>query len=168
MIETDTRKTLLRMIPYGLFILAAHGTDDRVAAAAVNWVTQASFKPPLVAVAVRQDSFTHTLIQESGFFALNMLGKEQAAAASAFFKPSVREGMTLSGQPFHFGETGAPVFDNFPGWVECRLAGTLALGDHTLFAGEVIAGGLRQPIVGRPDDAILTLRDLGGNIFYGG
>jgi len=168
MIDNDTKKTVLRMIPYGLFVLTSRGDNDQVAAAAVNWVTQTSFKPPLIAVAVRADSFAHTLIQESGVFALNALGKDQAAAAFAFFKPTVREGMTLSGEPFHDGETGCPILDNFPAFAECRVAGSLAVGDHTIFAGEVVAVGLKQPIQGRPDDAILTLRDLGPNIFYGG
>jgi flavin reductase (DIM6/NTAB) family NADH-FMN oxidoreductase RutF len=156
------------MIPYGLFILTARGENDQVAAAAVNWVTQASFKPPLIAVAVRQDSFVHTLIQQSSFFALNVLGKTQSTAAFTFFKPTVRDGSTLSGEAFHAGETGSPILESVPAWFECKLSGTLALGDHTIFAGEVIAAGLNQAIEGRPDDAILTLRDLGGNIFYGG
>ena len=168
MIDNDTKKTVLRMIPYGLFVLTAYGAGDQVAAAAVNWVTQASFKPPLVAVAVRADSHAHALIQESGVFALNALGKEQAGVAFAFFKPTVRDGMTLSGEPFHYGETGCPILDRLPAFAECRVTGSLALGDHTIFAAEVVAVGLNQAIQGRPDDAILALRDLGANIFYGG
>jgi flavin reductase (DIM6/NTAB) family NADH-FMN oxidoreductase RutF len=168
MINNDTKKTVLRMIPYGLYVLTSQGANDQVAAAAVNWVTQASFKPPLLAVAVKGDSFAHTLIQESGVFALNVLGKDQAATAFAFFKPTVRDGMTLSGEPFHYGETGAPILDRAPAFVECRVSGSLAHGDHTLFLGEVVAVGLSQPLQGRPDDAILALRDLGANIFYGG
>ena len=168
MIDNDTKKTVLRMIPYGLFILTSHGAGDAIAAAAVNWVTQASFKPPLLAVAVRADSHAHALIQESGVFALNVLGKDQGAAAFAFFKTTVREGTTLSGEPFHFGETGSPILDHVPAWVECKLVGSIAQGDHTIFAGEVVAVGLNQPPSGRPDDAILVLRDLGPNIFYGG
>lgn len=169
MIDNDTKKTVLRMIPYGLFILTSQGANDQVAAAAVNWVTQTSFKPPMVAVAVRSDSFAHTMIQESGVFALNVLGKDQSAAAFAFFKPSVRDGMTLSGEPFHYGETGSPIFENVPAFVECRVSGSLSGGgDHTIFVGEVVSVGLKQAVQGRPDDAILTLRDLGGSIFYGG
>ena len=168
MVDTDTRKTVLRMIPYGLYVLTAQGKTGQVAAAAVNWVTQTSFKPPLVAVAVRQDSLTCALIQESGAFALNILGKGQATTAFAFFKPTVRDGMTLSGEPFHFGETGSPLLESVPGWVECRLAGSLAVGDHTIFAGEVVTSGTNQAINGRPDEVTLWLRDLGSNIFYGG
>jgi flavin reductase (DIM6/NTAB) family NADH-FMN oxidoreductase RutF len=168
MIDNDTKKTVLRMIPYGLFVLTSLGKDNQVAAAAVNWVTQTSFKPPMVAVAVRGDSFAHSLIQESGVFALNVLGKDQSATAFAFFKATVRDGMTLSGETFQYGETGSPIFDNAIAFVECRVTGSLGGGDHTIFAGEVVSVGLKQPVQGRPDEAILTLRDLGGSIFYGG
>jgi flavin reductase (DIM6/NTAB) family NADH-FMN oxidoreductase RutF len=168
MTDPDARKTVLRMIPYGLFILTSQDKGGQIAAAAVNWVTQTSFKPPLVAVAVRQDSFAHQLIQESGVFALNALGKNQPATAFAFFKPTIREGMTLSGETFHFGETGSPILESALGYVECRVAGSLAVGDHTIFAGEVVAAGLNQAVTGRPDEAILMLKDLGANIFYGG
>jgi flavin reductase (DIM6/NTAB) family NADH-FMN oxidoreductase RutF len=168
MINNDVKKTVLRMIPYGLYILTSHGANDQLAAAAVNWVTQASFKPPLLAVAVKADSFAHTLIQESGVFALNVLGKDQSGTAFTFFKPTVRDGMTLSGEPFHSGETGSPILDHASAFVECRVSGSLALGDHTLFMGEVVAVGLNKPPQGRPDDSILALRDLGPNIFYGG
>ena len=168
MTDPDTRKSVLRMIPYGLFILTSQDKSGQIAAAAVNWVTQTSFKPPLVSVAVRQDSFACELIQEFGVFALNALGKNQSATAFAFFKPTIREGMTLSGEVFHFGETGSPIFESAVGYAECRLAGSLAVGDHTIFAGEVVAAGLNQTLSGRPDEAILMLKDLGGNIFYGG
>ncbi len=49
--EAEAKKTTLRMIPYGIYVLTA---DDgaNVAAATVNWVTQTSFNPPLIAVGV--------------------------------------------------------------------------------------------------------------------
>ncbi len=46
--DADTKKTALRMIPYGLYILTAENEQGNVAAATVNWVTQAAFDPPLV------------------------------------------------------------------------------------------------------------------------
>src|SRR5262249_49774697 len=45
--DEKAKKQALLMIPYGLFVLgAAHG--GKQTAATVNWVTQASFNPPLV------------------------------------------------------------------------------------------------------------------------
>ena len=47
--DEAAKKQALRMIPYGLFVVTAKNGDD-VTSATVNWVTQTSFSPPLVAV----------------------------------------------------------------------------------------------------------------------
>jgi flavin reductase (DIM6/NTAB) family NADH-FMN oxidoreductase RutF len=166
--DANAKKTVLRMIPYGLYVLTARGKDDTVAAATVNWVTQASFAPPLVVVGVKADSHAHALIKESRAFALNVLGKGQGPMAFTFFKPATREGQTVSGEPFRWGSTGAPVLERAPGFVECRLVESVEVGDHSVFVGEVVEAGLPKALEGRADDATLWLKELGPNVFYGG
>jgi flavin reductase (DIM6/NTAB) family NADH-FMN oxidoreductase RutF len=162
------KKTALRMIPYGLFVLTSESTDGQIAAATVNWVTQASFEPPLVVVGVKRDSTAYAVIKQSGAFALNVLGKGQQALAFTFFKPTSREGNTVSGERFHRGTTGAPLLDSTPAFVECRVCETVEHGDHAVVVGEVVNAGVTQQPQGRPDDAILWLKDLGEKTFYGG
>jgi flavin reductase (DIM6/NTAB) family NADH-FMN oxidoreductase RutF len=41
-------------------------------------------------------------------------------------------------------------------------------GDHHIVVGEVIDVHLSKPPFGRPDSAILEMKDLGENVFYGG
>ena len=165
--DPNAKKTALRMIPYGLYVLtAAH--EDAVAAGTVNWVTQASFAPPLVAVGVKTDSHAHDLIKRSGVFALNVLGKGQQPLAFTFFKPAERQGATISGEPYRAGSTGAPILANAPAFVECRLVGTVEKGDHSVFVGEVVDAGVTKEPSGRADDATLWLRELGDKVFYGG
>jgi flavin reductase (DIM6/NTAB) family NADH-FMN oxidoreductase RutF len=166
--DANAKKTVLRMIPYGLYVLTARGKDDTVAAATVNWVTQASFAPPLVVVGVKADSHAHALIKESRAFALNVLGKGQGPMAFTFLKPATREGQTVSGEPFRWGSTGAPVLERAPGFVECRLVESVEVGDHSVFVGEVVEAGLPKAIEGRADDTTLWLKELGPNVFYGG
>jgi flavin reductase (DIM6/NTAB) family NADH-FMN oxidoreductase RutF len=156
------------MIPYGLYVLTAESAAGQVAASTVNWVTQASFEPPLVAVGVKADSGAHAIIKESKTFALNILGKGQEPLAFSFFKPVEREGNTIAGEPFSSGRSGAPVFANALAFLECRLMETVEIGDHSLFVGEVLDAGMSMKPDGRPDDATLTLRDLGEKTFYGG
>ena len=166
--DANAKKTALRMIPYGLYVLTAQRADGSVAAATVNWVTQASFAPPLVAVGVKADSQAHAVIKESRAFALNVLGKGQQGLAFTFFKPATRDGQRISGEPFRAGTTGAPVLERAPAFVECRLVDTVERGDHSIFVGEVVDAGVASPPAGRADEATLWLRDLGENIFYGG
>jgi flavin reductase (DIM6/NTAB) family NADH-FMN oxidoreductase RutF len=165
--DPNMKKTALRMIPYGLYVLTGESKTG-VAAATVNWVTQASFAPPLVAVGVKADSGTHAVIKEAGAFALNVLGKGQQAMAYTFFKPAERQGSTISGEPYRAGATGAPILVNAPAFVECRLVTTVEKGDHSIFVGEVVEAGVAHSPDGRPDDATLWLRDLGDKVFYGG
>ncbi len=166
--DADHKKQALRMIPYGLYVLTGASADGQVAAATVNWVTQASFEPPLVAVGVKTDSGAHSIIKESKSFALNVISKGQESMAFSFFKPAEREGDTIAGEPFSAGATGAPILSNARAFLECRLSETVEIGDHSLFVGEVVDAGLSKPIDGRPDDVTLALRDLGEKTFYGG
>ena len=166
--DDNSKKTALRMIPYGLYVMTAEDKDGRISAATVNWVTQASFKPPLLAVGVKADSQIHDIIKTSGNFALNVLGKGQQGVAYAFFKPAERNGQKISGEPFHAGSTGAPVLDNTPAFIECRLVTTVEEGDHSIFLGEVVDAGVNQEPEGRADDATLLLKDLGEKTYYGG
>lgn len=166
--DTEARKTALRMIPYGLYILSAENQQGQIAAATVSWVTQTSFEPPLVAVAMKVDSQICRIAREAGAFTLNILGKDQRDLATAFFKPAQREGDTIGGEPFRTGATGAPILERTPGFIECKVTAVLDPGDHSIFVGEVVDAGMAQPVEGRPDSATLWLRDLGEKIFYGG
>jgi flavin reductase (DIM6/NTAB) family NADH-FMN oxidoreductase RutF len=166
--DADAKKTALRMIPYGLYILTAEDKDGKVAAATVNWVTQTAFQPPLVVVGVKADSGAHSIIKDSRVFALNILGKDQKGQAFTFFKSLEREGNSIGGEPFRKGSLGAPILENAPAFVECKLTDTIEKGDHSIFVGEVQDAGIKAQPAGRPDDVTLTLKDLGDKVFYGG
>ncbi|MGO8916603.1 MAG: flavin reductase family protein [Stellaceae bacterium] len=166
--NSDAKKTTLRMIPYGIYVLTANDGKGGIAAATVNFVTQTSFAPPLVAVGVKADSGTYQVMKAAGGFALNMLGKDQKSLAFTFFRPAdVTEGK-LSGQPYRPGTTGAPILVEAPGALECRVKTIVAEGDHHIVLGEVVEAHLMKPPAGRPDAAILEMKDLGENVFYGG
>src|SRR5262244_1425005 len=166
--DANAKKTALRMIPYGLFVLTGQAKDGRVAAATINWVTQASFEPPLVVVGVKADSHAHAIIKESRTFALNVLGKGQQAMAFTFFKPAELKGETISGEKFHRGATGSPVLANAPAFVECTLESTVEKGDHSVFVGKVVEAGVAKTPDGRLEDATLWLKELGDKVYYGG
>ncbi len=166
--DTITKKSVMRMIPYGLYVLTANAGDGRLAAATVNWVSQVSFEPPLVAVGVRVDSFIHQVLQDADHFALNILGKGQQGTGIHLFKPAEHKGQTINGEPYYAGITGAPVLQNPPAFLECKLFKIIPLGDHSIFVGEVIEAGLKIKLEGRPEESTLWLKELGEKIFYGG
>jgi len=166
--NTDAKKTALRMIPYGIYVLTADDGRGHVAAATVNWVTQSAFAPPLVVVGVKADSGAYKIVSDSKNFALNMLGKDQKGLAFTFFKPAEAKDGKISGQAYRAGVTGAPILSDAPAAVECKVKHVVAEGDHHIVVGEVVEAHLMKPPAGRPDAAILEMKDLGDNVFYGG
>ena len=83
--DSANKKTALRMISHGLYLLTVQG-QGRYNASTVSWLSQASFEPPLVMVGVRVDTLTHTILEESRQFAINVLALGQTELAQTFFK----------------------------------------------------------------------------------
>ena len=71
-LDADAKKVLLRKIPHGLFICGV-AEGDVVNGFTASWVTQGSFEPPLVVMAVRADSTSNGMIQRTSKFSLNVL-----------------------------------------------------------------------------------------------
>jgi flavin reductase (DIM6/NTAB) family NADH-FMN oxidoreductase RutF len=166
--NADAKKAALRMIPYGIYVLTADDGKGGVAAATVNWVTQTAFAPPLVVVGVKTDSGAYGIVKSTKTFTLNMLGKAHKGLAFTFFKPAPVEGGKISCQAFHKGANGAPILDAALAAVECKVTSIVEQGDHHIVVAEVIEAHMPNPIEGRLDAAILEMKDLGDNVYYGG
>jgi flavin reductase (DIM6/NTAB) family NADH-FMN oxidoreductase RutF len=161
--DPQMKKVSLRAINYGLYVLTA--TDgEEYGAGGVNWLTQVSFEPPLVAAGVKADSGSAALIEKTGVFGVSVLADDQLDVGKVFFRSTTREGNTLNGQAFEPGpETGAPIITACPWWFECRVTDTVKRGDHTVYVAEVVNAGVRD---GADGQTPLLLRSTGMN--YGG
>lgn len=166
--DTDVKKKILRMIPYGIYVLTARSAEGEVAAATVNWLTQVSFEPPLVAMGVKPDSGAYAALKDSDGFALNFLGKGQQGLAFTFFKPADLADGKISGEVYREGGNGAPLLDSALAGAEFSVVEIVEKGDHHTVIGEVVAVHGGTGIEGRPDEAGLHMRDLGEKVFYGG
>lgn len=166
--DDAAKKTALRMIPYGIYVLTAEDASGNVGAATVNWVTQTAFAPALLVVGVKADSSAYQVLQAAGVFGLNMLGKGQQGVAFAFFKPAEKGDGTISGEPYRRGGSGAPILERAIACLECRVVETVERGDHHIVVGEVVEAHVAKQPDARPDQAILHMADLGDNVFYGG
>jgi flavin reductase (DIM6/NTAB) family NADH-FMN oxidoreductase RutF len=158
-LNADAKKTLLRKIPHGVFICGVTEGED-VNGFTASWVTQGSFEPPLVVMAVRADSTSNGMIQRTGKFSLNVLAADQKDLAAVFFKPQKGMGGRFDAAPFQLGPLGLPILDNGLGGVECEVVGQVDHGDHTVFVGEVKTATLHR------DSAALELSGTGWQ--YGG
>jgi len=157
------RRRVLWSLPYGLYVLGSrHG--DRRNLMTINWVTQVSFDPKLIAVGVEKTAVTHELVAEGGVFCLNTVAREDRVIIRKFTKPVEVDlaGGTLNGFPFHDGATGAPVLDRAAAFVDCEVRQAVDCGGHTLFIGEVVDCDFLLP----EDTEVLRMEDT--RMSYGG
>ena len=153
------RRKAMRMMTYGLYVVTArHG--EHIAAGTITWLSQSSFKPPLVMAGIQRRSSLHRAIEAAQAFAVHVVGRQQKAMATSFFKPARVSGDTLNGYRFAEGATGAPILEDAVAWLECRVVDEIRRGDHTVFIAEVVEAGTRA------SEEPLTLRDAGFS--YGG
>ena len=157
------RRRVLWTMPYGLYVVGSRAGERRNGMT-VNWVTQLSFDPKLLGVAVEREALTHELITEGRVFSLNVVDREDRAIVRKFTKPVEvdADGRTLNGFAFHDGRTGAPVLDQAVAYAECEVRQEVPTGSHTLFIGEVVDAGFQKP----EDTPVLRMEDT--RMIYGG
>ena len=158
-LNLEAKKVLLRKIPHGLFICTVLEGDD-INGFTASWVTQGSFTPPLVVMAVRADGSSHGIIKRTGKFCLNVLRADQKDLAAVFFKPQQGLGGRFESISYIFGEFGLPIIDESIGGLETKVIGSVEHGDHTVFVSEVLSATLHQ------DTDALNLSSTGWS--YGG
>lgn len=137
--DEAAKKRLLRLFPYGLYAVTAR-EGDAVAAMTVNWVTQVSFTPPLLAVSMERESGTRALVMRTGRFALCLFAADQRELAGSLGRHSAKRPDKFAAVAWQPGSaTGCPLIAGTLGALECRVTGTMEAGDSFLVVAEVIA-----------------------------
>lgn len=133
------------MVPYALYVMGVRRKEVRdvsrdMNAFLVSWVTQVSFKPPMIAVGVKRDAFSNAMVKEAGVFSLNFLGEGQKEFAIPFMRDMVVTPTEMSGIPYFTGKhTGCPVFPQTAAHVECVVEHVYdGENDHSVVIGRVV------------------------------
>lgn len=132
-----------RLLNHGPTVLvsSAHGAASNVMAAA--WSMPLDFAPPKVAVVIDRNTFTRSLIEASGEFALNIPSRRLAQATLAVGSVSGRERDKFRAfglRTFAATSIGAPLIEGCLGWLECRVLPEPQMAErYDLFLGEVVA-----------------------------
>jgi flavin reductase (DIM6/NTAB) family NADH-FMN oxidoreductase RutF len=145
-VDAKVRQKALQMLSNGVYVLTSR-SEDRYGAATVSWVSQASFKPPLIMAAVRRDSNVFRCLAESGSAVLHIVGERQQQFARRFFYPTRAASGTINGEAFMEGTTAAPIFPNLPAYVECQVDRIVDTdGDHAVVILRVVEAECREPV----------------------
>ncbi len=113
----------------------------------VTWVSQASFKPPLLMVALRKDGSAFHSVIERRSAVLQVLDVEHRDIAQKVFAATTESQRLSNGEPYAQGTTGAPVLENLGAYLECKALKILEKpGDHAIVVFEVLNAVLRRDI----------------------
>lgn len=130
-----------RKIIHGVYVISTK-LNDRVNAMTAAWVARASFDPPLITVSVGRTRFTHDMIKGSGVFAVNVLSPDAMATGKHFGMKSGKKTDKFAGVEYFTSVTGSPILKDCIAWMDCAVVSLCDAGDHTLFIGEVLDGGV--------------------------
>ena len=143
--DEDSKRSVLRKLPYGLYVMTAVGSDGTAVGSTLTWISQCSFHPPLVMIGIQKTSQMHEAVTTSGGLAVNVLGEGQKDIAKAFFKAPAGERGLFGECRYEAGPaTGAPLLTDVPAWLEARVTDRVERGDHTVFVAQVVSAGLRD------------------------
>ncbi len=133
------KKQALRLFSYGLYAVTAR-EGDTIAAMTVNWVTQVSFTPPLIAISMERESRTRAIAMRTGVFALCIYAAEQRELAGLLGRHSAKVPDKFAAVAWEPGSaTSCPLIADTLGALECRVVNTLEAGDSILILADVIA-----------------------------
>jgi flavin reductase (DIM6/NTAB) family NADH-FMN oxidoreductase RutF len=106
---------------------------------AVGWVTRVNFKPPMIAVALGKTHYTNGGIHASGAFSVNIPSidlVEKVDYCGIVSGKKVDKSALFQVIPGK--ATGAPMIDECPLCMECKLVDVLDLPTNELFIGEIV------------------------------
>ncbi len=155
----DRIKDALRMMPYGFYAFTTNSGGE-VNAMVVNWVTQMSYAPRLLAVGIQKSCYSRGLLEVGGVFGLNIFLQADSDAIMGITsgrakKPEKMAEANYSAAP----ETGVPVLADAAAYIECKVTQIVDVGgDHDIVVGEAISADVMK--AGAPPD-VLSLTQLG-------
>jgi len=101
-----------------------------------SWISQATFNPPGLTIAVAKERAIETLLHQGNFFAVNVLAEgQQQALIKHFLKPFSPGENRFTGINIEESEQGVPILSEALAYIECQVEQKMECGDHWLIYG---------------------------------
>lgn len=152
-----------RKYPEQIVMVTTTSADGRPNIITLGWAMPTSGQPPMCAISIGVPRYSHELLEAVPEFVLSFPGEDME---EAMLLCGTRSGREVD----KFRETGLtalpaalvrpPLIGEAVTNMECRVVGTLRTGDHTIFAGEILA-------VHHSTKPARRLYNLGGGTFVG-
>jgi flavorubredoxin/flavin reductase (DIM6/NTAB) family NADH-FMN oxidoreductase RutF len=143
-VDSDLEKALGR-ISTGLYIITAK-KGELTGAMLASWVTQASFEPLGVTIAVAKDRAIESLMQVGDRFVLNILAEGNYQALMKHFLKRFAPGADrFAGIKTQNATNGSPILADALAYIECQVSSRMECSDHWIVYSTIDAGRVSDP-----------------------
>lgn len=143
--------TMLNPAPVVLVSCADPKAPEKKNMITLAWAGTVNSEPPMVAIGVRKERYSHDLIAESGEFVVNLTDEKMSRSVDYC---GVKSGLDTDKAK----ETGlrymkadgletAPAVEGAPVSLCCRVRQQAELGSHDMFLGEVVSVMVREDLM---------------------
>ncbi len=120
---------------------------DRHSGVLTSWISQATFNPPGIMVAIASNEAAQHLAQPDTPFVLNLL--KEGRALRRHFQPSDPGSSRPDNDPFtnvdhEMANNGCYILEDALAYLECKVQGRIDCGDHQLIYASVDAGDVLE------------------------
>jgi flavin reductase (DIM6/NTAB) family NADH-FMN oxidoreductase RutF len=129
------------LYPLPAVMVSCQRNDEKPNIITIAWTGTICTNPPMVYVSIRPGRHSYDIIKESGEFVINLSTKELARAVDYC---GVRSGRDVDKfkemklNPINGNYVKAPLIEESPVNIECKLTQIVQLGSHDMFMGEVL------------------------------
>lgn len=152
-VSVDDFKKALQLWASGVTVVTTHSGKFGNQGMTVTAFSSVSVEPPQILVCINEAADTGAGINESGYFAVNVLASDQQDASNQFAGGSSQEQrFENTGWQAGSNSNGAPILIDSLMSLECKVVDKVKAGTHTIIVGEV------QNCVCRSGEPILYYR----------
>ncbi|MFC0216901.1 flavin reductase [Pseudochelatococcus lubricantis] len=103
----------------------------------VSAVCSVTDSPPTLIVCINRANRSHDIVRENGVLCVNILAGRHEALSKTFASNRMSSDDRFAGGEWETLATGSPVLSDAPTALDCRIAGCVEVGTHTIFMCEV-------------------------------
>lgn len=155
------RKRTLRggnmLNPTPVVMVSCGSTLDEYNIITVAWTGTVGSDPPMCYVSIRPERHSYGIIKQSGEFVINLVDKTLTPYADwcgvrsgKKYNKFVETGLT----PVKASKVNAPMIEEAPVNLECKVTQIIPLGSHDMFLAEVVAVHVNEKLFSPKTDAI--------------
>ena len=136
--NTSDFSDVLAKIPYGVSVVTMGRGGAKVEnGLTISWMSQVSFNPPMLMIAVDKLHYSVDLLRSTKNFCVNLLGADQAALAGRFAKQATTGDDKLTDVPQRPSERGAAILTDSVAYFDCEVTSLVEAGDHLVVIGQI-------------------------------